>query len=361
MNIEKRIVQLDGLRAIMCAIIFVSHLNIFPLPKVIDHFYNTYIENPTIAVDFFFVLSGFGVYYSYSNSSTELKTGFHFAKKRISKMYPIYVVSLVLGVLYCVTTQAATGSLDLFEVIKIIIKLFIALTLTQSLIGDQGIAGTFNAPAWFISSLFFSYMLCPLFIKITKRTKNKKELVLNIIATYLLILLLSAIALKIEGISLFNGLYDINYLFYAHPAIRCLYLLMGMQIARAYTKSFIKANGMFSTIYITASILYYFLRDKLCFSQIQYRAIDVINCCVLLIVVLSNNKIKTLLSNKNLVDLGNNSAYIYFYHWPIIFLIIEAFSLLNINKWPYTIIEISLEIIILIFTIKTTKTLLRQK
>ena len=58
----KRIPQLEGLRFIMCLVIILSHLEFLANANDFGPIYRTYLHNPYLAVDFFFMISGFGMY-----------------------------------------------------------------------------------------------------------------------------------------------------------------------------------------------------------------------------------------------------------------------------------------------------------
>ncbi len=66
-NDNLRLRQFDGLRIIMIFIIVLSHFQVEGYPFEI--FWNKYLNNPVFAVDFFFVLSGFGMMYSMLSKS----------------------------------------------------------------------------------------------------------------------------------------------------------------------------------------------------------------------------------------------------------------------------------------------------
>ena len=61
-KLTKRIPQLEGLRFIMCCIIILSHFEFLSNSKiVVGGGYTKYFHNATMAVDYFFMLSGFGI------------------------------------------------------------------------------------------------------------------------------------------------------------------------------------------------------------------------------------------------------------------------------------------------------------
>lgn len=64
MSRSKRIQSLEGLRGIMIFLIVLSHMEFLKYCNF-GHAYELYWHNPTIAVDYFFMLSGFGMMFSF--------------------------------------------------------------------------------------------------------------------------------------------------------------------------------------------------------------------------------------------------------------------------------------------------------
>src|SRR5215467_6046222 len=83
---------LDGLRGV--AAVMVVGLHIFeahstsPLDQIINHGY--------LAVDFFFVLSGFVIGYAYDDSWNKMTLG-GFFKRRLIRLHPMIIIATVIG------------------------------------------------------------------------------------------------------------------------------------------------------------------------------------------------------------------------------------------------------------------------
>lgn len=73
MTKSKRIQSLEGLRAIMIFLIVLNHME-FLRHCSYGNFYWTYLHNATIAVDYFFMLSGFGMMFSALKHHAEAST-----------------------------------------------------------------------------------------------------------------------------------------------------------------------------------------------------------------------------------------------------------------------------------------------
>lgn len=85
---------LDGLRGVAAMLVVVFHIfetySAGPLYQVINHGY--------LAVDFFFVLSGFVIGYAYDDRWDRMST-WNFVKRRLIRLHPMVVFSMLLGLL----------------------------------------------------------------------------------------------------------------------------------------------------------------------------------------------------------------------------------------------------------------------
>jgi peptidoglycan/LPS O-acetylase OafA/YrhL len=146
---------LDGLRGIAAIMVLIYHIfeaysvNRFEL--IIGHGY--------MAVDFFFVLSGFIVGYAYDSRWQKMSFG-AFLKRRIIRLHPMVVFGMILGAILFYF-----GESSIFPLIKdtAIWKMLLYLLLGILLIPTPPSADirgwqemhTLDAPAW---SLFFEYI-----------------------------------------------------------------------------------------------------------------------------------------------------------------------------------------------------------
>lgn len=85
---------LDGLRGVAAMLVVAFHIfetySAGPLYQIINHGY--------LAVDFFFVLSGFVIGYAYDDRWDRMST-WNFVKRRLIRLHPMVVFSMILGLL----------------------------------------------------------------------------------------------------------------------------------------------------------------------------------------------------------------------------------------------------------------------
>lgn len=184
---KNRFEVLDGIRGIAAIFVMVFHYT--------D---NQFLVNSCLAVDVFFMLSGFVLYYSYADRLTAgMSIGEYFGR-RIIRLYPLFFLGTLFGatILYFSASLTYIGCSPSIFTHSLIPNLFFIPTITNSTISPEkcefaGLIFPSDGPLW---SLFFELIASaslPLLIKI----KNKSLLVL--ISICFSIITLAAIFAKI--------------------------------------------------------------------------------------------------------------------------------------------------------------------
>jgi peptidoglycan/LPS O-acetylase OafA/YrhL len=151
----RRFVVLDFYRFFAALGVFIFHLKL--IDKEISSAWNGSFG---LFVDMFFILSGFVISYSYPAKSTGTQSYFRFMIRRVARIYPLHVLTLLLFVGLTLlgvadSTLTSTGNLSDF---------FYNLFLVQA----WGVTDhlSFNSPAWSISAELFCYILFPVLMLI---------------------------------------------------------------------------------------------------------------------------------------------------------------------------------------------------
>jgi peptidoglycan/LPS O-acetylase OafA/YrhL len=149
-TVGKRFLALDGLRGTAAISVVIWHAN-----QRIGN--STWLPSGYLAVDLFFILSGFVLAYAYDRRFAGGMTAFEFARIRVIRLYPLYILGMVLPI---ITTfwSWATGHIGFASP-----RLF-AFALPANLlmlpVPPCCVRATFlfplNAPAW---SLFFELLI----------------------------------------------------------------------------------------------------------------------------------------------------------------------------------------------------------
>lgn len=210
MNSDKEIKSLTGLRGIAAAYVMVFHFFIGqrftnPLTTLLAHGY--------LAVDIFFVLSGFVMTLTYSHLFDRphfLANYGRFLGKRIARVYPLYLV----------------GTLCAFILIRCKIlepphlRLGFALVWNLLMVQAWGITESLDGPGWSISAEWAAYLLYPAFLLCFARTRSGRWGAV-LVSVGILICLTVTPAPHAHAIDA-AALLDVHTSLYALPVFRCL-------------------------------------------------------------------------------------------------------------------------------------------
>ena len=128
----------------------------YPLPKLLEIF----LSNGYLAVGLFFLLSGFILAYTYEGQIEGTSNWLRFWEARFARIYPVYLLSLVLS--YWFTTGLHLGTR--FAVIGMV-------QAWNPLNPDM--AGAWNYPAWTLSAEAFFYLCFPFVVPWMSRRSNR--------------------------------------------------------------------------------------------------------------------------------------------------------------------------------------------
>lgn len=159
---------LDGLRGVAALMVIWYHVfEGFATTPIDQHFNHGYL-----AVDFFFILSGFVVGYAYDDRwKQKTLTLKDFFKRRLIRLHPMVVLGVVLGVVtYCMQGRVQWDGTQVsisMVVLAFVLNLFLipALPGSGAEVRGNGEMYPLNGPNW---SLFFEYIgniLYALFIR----------------------------------------------------------------------------------------------------------------------------------------------------------------------------------------------------
>jgi len=160
---------LDGLRGVAAITVVCFHLfEAFAtshLDQRINHGY--------LAVDFFFILSGFVVGYAYDDRWKKMTTK-DFIKRRIIRLHPMVVMGTIIGAIMfyfqgCSSWDVSTVAIPAFLIATLLGALLIPVTPGMEV---RGVGEMFplNGPSW---SLFFEYIGNILYVLFIRKLSTK--------------------------------------------------------------------------------------------------------------------------------------------------------------------------------------------
>ncbi|MDE1176884.1 MAG: acyltransferase [Edaphobacter sp.] len=179
---------LDGLRGVAAMAVVLFHiLETFYLGDAFRHPFN----HGYLAVDFFFLLSGFVVAYAYDDRWKRMTT-WEFYKRRLIRLQPMVVMGNIIGALLFYTQAAPVFPLVATTPLwKMLLVMLVGFTMIP-LLPSMDIRGwqemhPLDGPAW---SLFFEYVANILYASGLRKVSNKVLSVLVVLSAGLLIHLL---------------------------------------------------------------------------------------------------------------------------------------------------------------------------
>ena len=157
---------LDGIRGVAALLIVLFH--------TADYFGQVYFPESYLAVDLFFVLSGFVIAKAYSQRLADGLSASRFMRLRLIRLYPLYALATVLGIVSFSASVLAGKNAAHWSISDLMINSGLAILLLPSPFTPQLYA--INAPSW---SLFFELIANALYA-VLHRFLNTSILLLTI-------------------------------------------------------------------------------------------------------------------------------------------------------------------------------------
>lgn len=160
---------LDGLRGVAALMVVAFH---FLEPHAASRFAQI-INHGYLAVDFFFVLSGFVIGYAYDDRWGRMTTG-EFFKRRLIRLHPMIVIAMLIGAgFYYFQAGPVFPPIEHTSVATLLWVMVVGMTLLplppSMDIRGWGEMHALNGPAW---SLFFEYVGNILYALVVRRFSN---------------------------------------------------------------------------------------------------------------------------------------------------------------------------------------------
>ena len=200
---KHRFAVLDIFRGIFASMVVLFHLAPFADTPILN---NPFVLNSDLFVDFFFVLSGFVITYTYQSLATANETKL-FYKKRLFRLYPLHLVMLLLFVGVELGKKLLEGHIQINQPDNVNNNLFTFFSNLFFLhsVKLPGVTDvSWNIPSWSISAEMIAYIVfgtVTFYINRNRLSKIKNAL-------YLLIALASLATLYI-----ITGSFELTYSF----------------------------------------------------------------------------------------------------------------------------------------------------
>ncbi|KRB55705.1 acyltransferase [Flavobacterium sp. Root186] len=306
---------LDGLRGVAAILVVIFHIfetfsggNRFI--QIINHGY--------LAVDFFFLLSGFVVAYAYDDRWGKM-TQWEFYKRRLIRLQPMVIMGMIIGAIfyYFQASDILFPQIAGMPVWKLILTMFIGFTLLpippSMEIRGWGEMHPLDGPAW---SLFFEYIANILYALIFRRFSNK---VLSVFVLIFAGLLINYTVFGPKGDVI--GGWSLNLEQMNVGFTRLLYpFFAGVLLSRLGKLIHIKGAFWVCSILITTVLaLPRFGDENTLWMNGLYESFVIILIFPLIVAIGAGGQIKSAFSAKICKLLGDISYPIYITHYPLIY------------------------------------------
>jgi peptidoglycan/LPS O-acetylase OafA/YrhL len=306
---------LDGLRGVAAIIVVAFHIfeafaggNRFV--QIINHGY--------LAVDFFFLLSGFVVAYAYDDRWGKM-TQWEFYKRRLIRLQPMVIMGMIIGAIfyYFQASDILFPMIAGMEVWKVILTMIIGCTLLpippSMEIRGWGEMHPLDGPAW---SLFFEYIANILYALFFRKSSNK---VLGIFVLLFAAMLINYTVFGPKGDVI--GGWSLNLEQMNIGFTRLLYpFFAGILLSRFGKLIHIKGAFWVCSILITIVLAMPRLGDEnSLWMNGLYESLCIILMFPLIVLIGGGGEIKNPFSLKICKALGDISYPIYITHYPLIY------------------------------------------
>lgn len=334
---------LDGLRGVAALLVVFYHI-FEGLSFAAGGTTITIINHGYLAVDFFFILSGFVIGYAYDDRLGKSMSLGNFFKRRLIRLHPMIVMGALLGVVFYLLQGSVRWDGSHVSTSMIMLALLCALFFIPAAPGagydirGNGEMFPLNGPSW---SLFFEYIGNILYALFIHRLGNKALTVLTLLSG----LGLAWFALfDVAGYGMIGVGWTLDGANFLGGLLRMLFpFTLGMLLSRHFKP--VKVRGAF---WICSAILLLLF----CVPYITGKAFISLNglfevCCIffvfpLLVWLAASGKTTDKHSARICKFSGDISYPLYAVHYPVMYLfyswLIEQQCYTIAEAWPMALI-----------------------
>lgn len=316
---------LDGLRGVAALMVLVYHIfEGFAFAGatngVGDGIIRT-LNHGHIAVDFFFILSGFVISYAYDDRWLKMSIG-GFFKRRLIRLHPMLVMGAVIGAVAfcfdgCMRWDGSVTSIG-WVMAALLLTMFMIPAVPGAAYEVRGNGEMFplNGPMW---SLFFEYIGNIIYALIIRRLSTK---VLAILAAILGVLHAYFFVGDLSGYDSVGVGWTIDAVNFWGGAVRMLFpFTVGMLLARKFRARSVKgAFWICSALLIVIFSVPYFTSDNVVSLNSLYEVICIATVFPLIVWLGACGKSENKITSRINRFLGEISYPLYIVHYPIMYI-----------------------------------------
>jgi len=300
MSDAKRLRSLDGLRGFAAIIVMLFHFNTFFVPQARLFDVIPFLDRGYLAVDLFFLLSGFVMAHVYgqtlaSNWRAQWRS---FAIARFARIYPLFALTtLVMAIAVVVLRLPLSSPLSLSTG---------SLALQPFLLQQWAPSGTWNYPSWSISTEAEAYIYFVFFAALLLAGKRPKLIAVGCI------FIVAALSLTKGG--------TLNYPHKIAALVRTLAeFSLGVLLYRLYS-----SDAKLSQIWVGLAAVV--LTGVALVTYVDFLLVGAFGCLIYLSVNAKGALATALLNSSPSVALGKWSYSIYLWHGPVHYVVMSIFA-----------------------------------
>lgn len=311
---------LDGLRGVAALLVVWYHVfegYAFAGGTLIETFNHGYL-----AVDFFFILSGFVISYAYDDRWNKSLTMKDFFKRRLIRLHPMVIMGAVLGAITFIIQGGVQWDGTHIATSLVMLALLCTMFFIPAVPGanyevrGNGEMFPLNGPAW---SLFFEYIGNILYALFIRRLSNKA---LTVLVVLLGLGLVSFAVFNVSGYGNIGVGWSLDTMNFFGGLLRMLFpFSMGMLLARNFKPIKIKGAFWICTAVLVAlfSVPYLEAMKPVCMNGV-YEAFCIVIIFPVLVWIGASGTTTDKRSTQICNFLGGISYPLYMVHYPIMYL-----------------------------------------
>ena len=270
-----------------------------------------------LAVDFFFILSGFVIGYAYDDRWGKSLTMKDFFKRRLIRLHPMVIMGAVLGAItFCI--QGRTHIAISMIMLSLLCTIFFipAMPGVGYEVRGNGEMFPLNGPCW---SLFFEYIGNILYALFIRRLSNKA------LTVFVVLLGVALAAFAVFNVSTYGNIgvgWTLDGVNFLGGSLRMLFpFSLGMLMSRNFKPMKVKGAFWICTIALIAlfSVPYLEGLEPLCMNGV-YEAFCVIVAFPIILWIGASGTTTDKQSTKICKFLGDISYPVYVIHYPLMYL-----------------------------------------
>ena len=311
---------LDGLRGVAALMVIWYHVfegYAFAGGTTIDTFNHGYL-----AVDFFFILSGFVIGYAYDDRWGKTFTMKDFIKRRLIRLHPMVIMGAVVGAITFYIQGSVQWDGTHIGISMVMLSLLCTIFFIPAMPGvgyevrGNGEMFPLNGPCW---SLFFEYIGNILYALFIRRLSNKA---LTIVVVLLGVALASFAIFNVSGYGNIGVGWTLDGVNFIGGLLRMLFpFSMGMLLSRNFKPMKLRGAFWICTLVMIALFAVPYLEgtESICTNGI-YEAFCIIIAFPILLWIGASGTTTDKKSTQICKFLGDISYPIYVIHYPFMYL-----------------------------------------